>query len=287
MTKGYFLEKLTWPQAKKAFQETTMVVVPTGSNEQHGPHLPTGNDWMIAKELARRICERSNVIVTPTFPFGYAKYHTGFPGTLSLSEETMKHVLIDVCEDLLKYGTTHILFVNGHGGNHGPLRQTGEWLREKCVPAAVASWWEIATIADPSYNYIGHADYIETAAMLATGASLVDLKAAKNHKNRSLTPQLHLDSLNAVRFKDHTLKINGVMTDVTETGDMLEYESGAQNYDIEPASATKEMGDKILNSLADYLAEFINEFRKVEFPPVGSVGPTVDLRKNRKYLNTK
>lgn len=282
MTKGYLLEKLTWPQAREAFSKTSLAVIPTGSNEQHGPHLPTGTDWIVAKELARRIADRAEVIVTPILPFGYAKYHTGFPGTLAVQEETLQKALIDLCEDLLKYGTTHILFVNGHGGNHGPLKKTGEWLREKCVPAVVASWWEMATIADPGYNMIGHADYIETAAMLAIDPALVDLQAAKNHKNRSLTPALHMDNLGVVRFKDHTLKINGVMTDVTVTGDMLEVgESAAQNYDIEPTIATAEMGNKILNSLADYLAEFIEEFRKVKFPPVGTEGPAAELRKQK------
>ena len=283
MTKGYLLEKLTWPQAREAFKETTVVVIPTGSNEQHGPHLPTGTDWIVARELARRVSERSKVIVTPILPFGYAKYHTGFPGTMALQEETLQHALIDVCEDLLKYGTTHILFVNGHGGNHGPLKKAGEWLRERCVPASVASWWEMATIADPSYNMIGHADYIETAAMLAIDPALVDLQVAKNHKNRSLTPALQLDNLGVVRFKGHTLMINGVMTDVTVTGDMLEYgESAAENYDIEPTAASAEMGNKILNSLADYLAEFIEEFRKVKFPPVGEEGAAAELRKQKK-----
>jgi len=281
MTKGYFLEKMTWPQAKKAFEETSVVVIPTGSTEQHGLHLPVGTDWMVARELAYRVGVRSKVIVTPTFPFGYAKYHTVFPGTMALKEETLKHVLIDTCEDLLKYGTTHILFVNGHGGNHTALRQCGEWLREKCIPATVASWWTMTQIANPDWNMIGHADYIETAAVLALDEDLPDMEVAKNHKNLSLTPNLSLDNLGVVRFKDATMQINGVMTDVTETGDMLEYgESPAQNYDIEPTIATKEMGEKILDSVADYLAEFIDEFRKVEYLPVGSEGPTAGMRRS-------
>jgi creatinine amidohydrolase len=192
----------------------------------------------------------------------------------------LKKVLIDICEDVLKYGATHILFVNGHGGNTTALRACGEWLRERCVPAVVASWWTMAHIANPEWHMIGHADFIETAAVLALDEDLPDLSVAKNHKNRQLTPLLHLDNLGVVRFKDATMAINGVMTDVTDTGDMLEYgESSAQNYDIEPSSATKEMGEKILESLADYLAEFIVEFEKVAFPEIGSVGPTAGMKK--------
>ncbi len=131
MSKGYFLEQLSWPKAKEAFEKTSFVVFPLGSNEQHGPALPTGTDWMVAKEMARRLGERANVIVTPTLPIGYAKYHTVFPGTLSVSQETLTHMLIEICQDLLKYGTTHILFVDGHGGNLPALAQVGAWLRER------------------------------------------------------------------------------------------------------------------------------------------------------------
>ena len=173
MKKGYLLEKLTWPMAKKAFEETSMVVIPVGSTEQHGPHLPVGTDFFLPREIARLLLERSNVIVTPTLPIGYAKYHTMFPGTLSLTEETLKNVLIDICDDLLKYGTTHILFIDGHGGNLNALRQCGEWLRKRCVPSAVVTWWQLAPAIDPSWQAIGHADYIETSAILALDEDLV------------------------------------------------------------------------------------------------------------------
>ncbi len=280
MSKGYFLERMTWPQAKEAFEKTSVVVVPTGSNEQHGQHLPTGTDWLVARELAQRVAERAEVIVTPTLSFGYAKYHTVFPGTLSFREETFKNAIQDICDDLLKYGATHILFVNGHGGNQNALRQVGEWLRERQVPSVVASWWTMAHIANPEWNMIGHADYIETAAVLALDPNLVDMAAAKNHKNINLSDKLTLDNLGVVRFKDATMQINGVMTDVTATGDMLEYgESPAANYDIEPSSSTAEMGNQILDSVADYLAEFIEEFRQVSYTAVGSVGPTAGMRK--------
>jgi Creatinine amidohydrolase len=74
MSKGYFLEQLTWPKAKEAFKKTSFVVFPLGSNEQHGPALPTGTDWMVAKEMARRLGERANVIVTPTLPIGFPRH---------------------------------------------------------------------------------------------------------------------------------------------------------------------------------------------------------------------
>ena len=138
MSDGFFLERMTWPQAQAAFKRTSFVVVPIGSTEQHGPHLPLGTDFLVAKELARRVGERANVIVTPTIPVGYAQYHAVFPGTLSFSEETLARAYIELCQNLLRYGATHIFFMNGHGGNMTALRRCGEWLRERSVPSAVA-----------------------------------------------------------------------------------------------------------------------------------------------------
>ncbi len=280
MTKGYFLERLTWPQAKKAFEQTSFVVFPLGSNEQHGPALPTGTDWMVAREMARRLGERANVIVTPTLPIGYAKYHTVFPGTLSVSQETLTHMLIEICQDLLKYGTTHILFVDGHGGNLPALAQAGAWLRQQNVPAAVACWWEMTQVVNPEWLAIGHADYIETAAMLALDESIVDMKAARLAVNKPLTDTISLDNLHVARYKGGNLTVNLYMTDITDDGAMMEYGlTSAKNFDTPPTAATKEMGEAIYEGLADYLANFVEEFRNVSLPALHSVGPTAGFRK--------
>lgn len=280
MTQGYFLERLTWPKAKEAFEKTSFVVIPLGSNEQHGPALPTGTDWMVAREMARRLGERANVIVTPTLPIGYAKYHTVFPGTLSVSQETLTHMLIEICQDLLKYGTTHILFVDGHGGNLPALAQAGAWLREQNIPAAVACWWEMTQVVNPEWLAIGHADYIETAAMLALDESLVDMKAAKLAVNKPLTETIGLDNLHVARFNGGTLTVNLYMTDITDDGGMMEYGlTSAKKFDTPPTVATKEMGEAIYEGLADYLAKFVEEFRKVSLPALHSVGPTAGFRR--------
>jgi creatinine amidohydrolase len=268
MTKGFFLERLTWPQARQAFDRTGFVVIPTGSNEQHGPHLPLGTDFLVARELAARVAERSEVIVTPTLPIGYAKYHTVFPGTLSLSEATLNAALVDICEDLLKYGTTHILFVNGHGGNMNAIRRCGEWLRQRGIPMAAAPWWQMTHLVNPQWQALGHADFIETSAVLALDEALVDMKAAKLYPNKDLTPEIKLDSLNLARFKDVNIIVNSVVSDVSPAGNMLEFGmTGAEDYSTPPTAASAEMGNQMLDGIADYLAEFIEAFRKVHYEP--------------------
>jgi creatinine amidohydrolase len=268
MTKGFFLERLTWPQARQAFDRTGFVVIPTGSNEQHGPHLPLGTDFLVARELAARVAQRSEVIVTPTLPIGYARYHNVFPGTLSLSEDTLNAALVDICEDLLRYGTTHILFVNGHGGNMNAIRRCGEWLRRRGIPMAAAPWWQMTHLVNPQWQALGHADFVETSAVLALDESLVDMKAAKLYANKDLTPEIKLDSLNLARFKGVNIIVNSVVSDVSPAGNMLEFGmTEAQDYSTPPTAATAEMGNQMLDGIADYLAEFIQAFRKVHYEP--------------------
>jgi len=273
--KKHLLEQMTWPEALKAFSgNTTVVVIPTGSTEQHGPHLPLGTDFLIAHDLARRVGERADVIVTPTLPVGYAEYHTAFPGTLSIHEDTLARVYMDVCEHLVRYGATHILVVNGHGGNMTALRQCGEELRKRRVPMAIACWWQMSQVVNPEWLATGHGDYVETSAVLAVNASLVDLSMAHLPKNKDLTDRITLDTPEDARFKGGKLIVNLTTADSTDTGDMMEYGlTAAASYDTPPTAGTAEMGTAILNGLADYLAEFIAEFRKVRLPSLESVGP--------------
>ncbi len=274
MAEGFLLERMTWPQAQAAFKRTSFVVVPIGSTEQHGPHLPLGTDFLVARELARRIGERANVIVTPTIPVGYAQYHAVFPGTLSFSEDTLTRVYIELCENLLRYGATHVLFMNGHGGNMMSLRRCGEWLRARCVPAAVACWWEMTHVVNPEWRALGHACYVETSMILALDQSLPDMRSAVLAVNKPLTPDIALDDLRAANYKGAHFTVNCVMTDITDNGAMMEFGlTGAKDYTIPPGTATKEMGETLYEGLASYYAEFIKEFSQVKFPKIGSVGP--------------
>ena len=278
--KAYLLEHMTWPEAQSAFARTSLVVIPIGSTEQHGPHMPLGTDFLVARDLARRLGERADVIVTPTIPIGYAKYHTEFPGTLSVSEGTLTQALIEICEDLVKYGATHILFVNGHGGNMSSITRCGEVLRKSCVPVAAACWWQMSQVVNPQWLALGHSDYVEVSVVLAIDESLPNMEVARLPTNKNLTDAITLDSSDIARFQDATLFVNLVTADCSDTGDMFEYGlTGAPDYTIPPTSATREMGEAILDGLAGYLADFCQEFRKVTLPPLDELGPLAGRRK--------
>lgn len=91
----YVLENRTWAQAQKAFSKCKTAIIPLGSTEQHGPHLPLGTDFFVAQYFADALAKVDfDAIVTPVLPIGFADYHSDFPGTLSLTFETLKDVVM-------------------------------------------------------------------------------------------------------------------------------------------------------------------------------------------------
>lgn len=275
MAKEFLLHRMTWPEAKARFdQKPCLVVIPIGSTEQHGPHMPLGSDFLEAEAVAHRLGARADVIVTPTLPIGYAKYHTNFPGTLSMEEETLASALKEICDDLVRYGATHILFVCGHGGNVQAIRKCGEYLRRKAIPMGTAVYWQIIQTVNPEWLPLGHGDYIEASMVMAVDETLPRMDVAKVPTTKQLTPQIKLDGLYEAKYKNGWVMVNNFMADVTDTGDMLEpLLAPAKDYTIPPSAASKEMGNTILDGIADYLAEFVEEFKKVRLTPVDEIGP--------------
>ncbi len=110
------LEEWTWEDVTEYIETTATpaVIVPIGSTEQHGPHLPLGVDTMQADRLSREIAERAELPVAPTIPYGDAQHHLGFSGTIALSTETTTAVLVDIYESVAAHGFDVILTVNGH-----------------------------------------------------------------------------------------------------------------------------------------------------------------------------
>ena len=156
----------------------SLVVLPIGATEQHGPHLPTGTDWFtidaVAAESARIASARIPVIVTPALPFGSSDHHFIFGATLSLSTETYYRVLRELLESLVTDGFRRIFILNGHGGNHelAELAARDVALRRDAHVASGSYWaiaWDglIGAGAHKGRRLPGHAGDFETSMMLS------------------------------------------------------------------------------------------------------------------------
>lgn len=120
---------MTWREAEEAFRHNPVILIPMGSIEQHGPHVPLG-DYRYAGLIARRIAVETAAVVAPTIPWGYSEFFRPFPGTLSLRPETFTALLPDTCDGFLRFGLDHLLFVCCHNGNMPLIEQVARRLRE-------------------------------------------------------------------------------------------------------------------------------------------------------------
>jgi creatinine amidohydrolase len=267
----YLLENLTWSQAKDAFSKCRTAIIPIGSTEQHGPHLPLGTDFFTAQYFSDALAKADyNAIVTPTLPIGFADYHSDFAGTLSLTFNTVTAVVSEICEKLISYGITHILFFNTHGGNAGPLGQTAYDLRKKGVVAATYMWFETVGNLKDEWKLLGHGDAVETSFVLAHRPGICDPSKAIRPVETHYSDDLQIKEKNHVVFKG-VMPVHFQMRvkDVSETGAMLEpslypdADHGQWMEGVNPQTAAD-----ITKAIVQYVVEFLPEFEKISFDKI-------------------
>lgn len=270
---GKNLSKLTWPKAKKAFENTNLAIVPIGSHEQHGPHLPLQTDAIIADRLAKEAAKNIDCIKTPVIPIGYADYHADFPGTLSVPQPTLEKYVQSIFSYLIKYGISNIMIVNGHGGNLSALTNIAHKLRKNNgITVGIIQWWDITEDLNSDWAMIGHGDFIETSMVLAIDKESVDLEKAEIPENRFLTDQVHAMDLRRMKFKGASFLMSLRTKDVSSTGDMIEYgHSDTVDYERakSPADATAKEGKAIIEAVGNYIRKAAKELTKISLEPVG------------------
>jgi creatinine amidohydrolase len=169
------LVDLTWEEIAARAAEDPVVVLPTGSIEQHGPHLPVKVDTLlvtaVAEEAVRRASARINVLLAPTVWAGLSTHHTRY-FTLTLSFDTYQQVITELTESLIRTGFRRILLLNGHGGNTDPLHLTVTRVRDRHkVLIATADYWAVASeeldrIRESGAGGMGHACEFETSCVM-------------------------------------------------------------------------------------------------------------------------
>ncbi|WP_033430114.1 creatininase family protein [Saccharothrix syringae] len=152
----------------------TVAVLPVGSHEQHGPHLPLATDAVVACAIARAVADAHPVQLLPPVTISCSHEHAAWPGTVSISARTLHAVVTDIADSLRRSGVPNLVLVNGHGGNYVLSNVVQESEGMALFPAS-GDWHEArarAGIETSSYSDM-HAGELETSILLHTNPELV------------------------------------------------------------------------------------------------------------------
>lgn len=249
------LARITWPQAQEYFERSDMVLLSTGSIECHGRHMPLGTDTLIPERLLELIEEKSGVLIAPTIPYGSCPELAPYPGTISIDMEVLYQFYKQVLENLYRHGARKFVFLNGHGGNIKTISRLGMEFEKRGCLVAMLNWWLMAWDMDPAWKG-GHGGGEETAAILGIDPSLVDRSEVGGElKLFDLTDQLKATGFTSVQYKGVSVDILRSTPKVTDSGWI-----GPDH----PNTATEDWGRAMLQTTADYIADFMEEFKKVK-----------------------
>jgi creatinine amidohydrolase len=246
--------ELTW-EAVESLDKSLPVVIPLGSIEQHGPHLPLCVDTVQVAAVAER-AERllgSRALFLPPIWLGCSEHHCDFPGTVSVPAGVYGEMIKSIVGSVLRAGFTRLFFLNGHGGNEVPASQAlaelvGERDDADAAHLAFASWWQVGRDAVAPERHgmstpaITHACEYETSLMLALRPDLVDLARASDGEPALQSRWHHSEYGGNVRLFHRFARL-------TATGSMGR-----------PRAATPEKGQSLVDAVTREVVAFITDF---------------------------
>ena len=267
--KPLFLQEMSWKDVQEYLKTNDMVIIPLGSIEQHGPHLPLGTDSYIGLKVTEMISARTGVVVAPVLWSGYSVYHSGFPGTLSLKPETMEQVLFETAEMLIKYGFRKFMFANFHGGNrvveNKVIHRINHTTEAVAVAIGIGSPVQKGGGEDDAF-FDNHAGLSETSWMLFVRPDLVRMERAEKPKI-TFTRQMQ-ELLEAGKsYADLMMIFNAQLAVPEETG------KGGASHQIssngiwsfeDPKEATEARGKKAAETMAEDAVTFIVAWKKIK-----------------------
>jgi creatinine amidohydrolase len=173
----YFID-LTQPEIAAQLRRNPLVILPAGSVEQHGPHLPTGTDIYASLVIGHAVAERMDGLVLPGGPLGVTPMHMPFEGTISLSPETYMRVVVETCASSAQHGARRLLILNWHEGNIASLAIASEELhrRHGLSVIVVQACYVAADLYGHDCGGLTHGGEIEALAVLAYRPELVHLE---------------------------------------------------------------------------------------------------------------
>ena len=156
-------------------EQTHSAIIPVGSLEQHGPHLPVSTDCMIAEHISKEAARKLKYFVFPVVPYGVSFEHAPM-FNISVHDSTLSNILCDICISIAHLGIKKIVIINGHHGNMGVIQYVPQNTFEKMPPDSVVhviNYWSLIN------DKFDHAGEVETSILLAVKPTLVKMDKAE------------------------------------------------------------------------------------------------------------
>jgi creatinine amidohydrolase len=253
LSSRYFLE-LTQPEIASQLKKNPLVILPQGSVEQHGPHLPAGTDIFAANVIAHAVAERMDGLVLPGGPLGVTPIHMPFESTITLSPETYIQLLVETCASMAKHGAKYLLILNWHEMNIPPLGVAADHLHRKhgLTVLTVQACFVAEELFGKTCGGLTHGGEIEALAVLAHRPDLVHLDRIDYSSDHA-----HGHKVDALR---RTRTYQPVLTDVCSIAPTGWYGS--------PQQATIAKGERMVAEVADSIAkssqDIFNELDRIQ-----------------------
>lgn len=261
MSTKFRYEEFTWPEIRTAVAEQRVAVLPVGTIEQHGPHLPLSTDVLTSTEMSRRAVERipQEAILLPSVFYAFNEHHLDFPGTIAIAGETFINYVTDIGRSLAHHGFRKILLVNGHGSNVPFLDIVARNISNQTASiCAMVPWWNLvprdvlAEIRESEFpGGMAHGCELETSIILYVRGDLVQMdKAAKD-----------------INFQ----KSDFIFWDL-QGGSPVFFQEWFSRYSKtgivgDPTKASLDKGRRVTEAVIDQMIALIRDFRKREIQP--------------------
>lgn len=233
----YLIANMTRHEVAARMEEYPVAILPVGSCEQHGPHLPLGTDSMLAEALARRVSDLTGCLVFPALNIGYSWVWRDIPGTLTVPPDLYTGLLREAMKSAARYGVKVLAVLNGHEANNYSIKYAVRAAQDEVDCKLLGMFYPgISEVYDrhmesKTWGGMFHADELETSLMLAVKPELVDMgKAVKEYPVRPAFYGMDNSSIGEI-------SASGVYGD--------------------PTLATKEKGEKMLSAFSNKIADII------------------------------
>ncbi len=249
-----FLGEMTNSEVEQFLAKNHTVIVPTGSTEQHGPHLALATDVVIPQEIARRVAPKLGAVVAPPISYALSYPHQGFVGLVTIRIPTFMALVEDLCVAFARSGFRRIVFLNGHYDNTYAIAYACANVAEKLpreVKAFPVNYWD-GIPPEVASRYMSlekglHANAAETSAVLAIDPKLVDMEKA----NAEFPP-----------FPEFSVPSHAVHTAFFFSAPGSVYDATKSGTWGDARQATPEMGEEYLRIATDATLAVLDNIEK-------------------------